>query len=121
MSRHWKEKLDPTRHKDFMSSSDIGGVPTKPPNDNLIDASAYFVEVCAFRFEFVLLDQLRECLAYFSKRHHGPNRKPNDGLEHYWQLWLERLPKGINAKPKRKKVVMALKLALADFDSSPNQ
>jgi hypothetical protein len=25
MSTHWKEPLDPTRHRDFMSGAEIGG------------------------------------------------------------------------------------------------
>ena len=117
MSRHWREQLDPARHRDFMSWCNEGGVPATAPKDSLIEAWAYFVEVCGFRFEFVSLDQLRECLDWFSQDHHGPNRNPDASSEHYWQRWYERLPKGLLAEPKRQKVIKALQHALSEFDA----
>ena len=44
-SRHWRELLDPERHTDWMSTSEIGGRPAEAPRDPLIEAWAYFVEV----------------------------------------------------------------------------
>lgn len=100
-----------------MSTSHVGGVPATAPADPLIEAWVYFVEAGGFRFEFVSLDQLRECLAWFCQGHHGPNREPGVYLEHYWQRWYERLPKGLLAESKREKVIKALQSALADFDA----
>jgi hypothetical protein len=115
MARHWREKRDETRHTDWMSTTHIGGVPAEKPTVSLIETWSYFVEVCGFRFEFVALDQLRECLAFFTVKHHGPNRLPEVSVEHYWQRWYERLPSGMLASTKREKIAKALRSALADF------
>jgi len=116
MSRIWKEKLDIKKHRDQMSTADIGGVVPKRPRDTLLTPWVYFVEVASFTFQFHSLEQLREALNYFSKKTHPTS---NDGYgrryEHYWQRWYERLPKGLNREKSRKKIMIALKKAVTSF------
>jgi len=116
MARHWKEKLDPGKHRDFMRGhQDAGGMPIAAPRDNLLDVWVYFVEVAGFTFEFTSVDQICEALRYFEERVHPSTKGYNDGLEHYWQPWYCRLPPGIRAETKRRRVVKALKSALAEY------
>ena len=114
MAKHWKEPVDPERHRDFMSTSSVGGIPVNPKKT---DGFVYFVRECGFTFQFANLSQLETALAYFAERLHAPTRAWNNGLEHFWQKWFERLPAGLNGGPKREKIQKALALALADFDA----
>ncbi|MDH5490881.1 MAG: hypothetical protein OEY14_02800 [Myxococcales bacterium] len=116
MSKHWKEPLDPSRHLDFMSGAEVGGRPRKPPRDPLGEEWAYSVRVNGFTFEFASLDHVRECLAYCREKTHPARRQPGIDLEHYWQRWFERLPKGLLRGDKRERVVGALERALAEFE-----
>jgi hypothetical protein len=113
MARHWIEPLDPERHRDFMSSSWVGGIPADADRSGSTDV--YFVAVAGFTFQFASLDQLRECLDWFRIKIHPSSRESGHELEHYWQRWHERLPRGITKESKRPKVVKALENALADF------
>lgn len=116
MSRHWREPLDPDRHTDWMSTNEVGGRPAEAPRDPLIEAWVYVVEVDGFRFEFVSLEQARECRDYFDAAP-GPTRSPDaNPHEHYWQRWFERLPAGITAAPERARVRTALDRMLTEFD-----
>lgn len=86
MTRHWKEKLDPSKHRDFMRGyQDAGGLPLDAPPDNLLESWVYFVEVARFTFQFVSVDQICEALRYFEEGIHPSTKEYNNGLEHYWQ------------------------------------
>jgi hypothetical protein len=116
MPKHWKEKLEQSKHRDFMRGyQDPGGLHVDVPRDNLLHAWAYFVEVVGFTFVFVSVDQIREALRYFEEKTHPSTKEYNNGLEHYWQPWYCRLPPGIKAESKRTKVVKALKSALSEY------
>jgi hypothetical protein len=84
----------------------------------LIRTWAYFVAVSGFEFQFVTLDQLRECLTYYEQcllptsREPDMARNPEKGE---WQSWQERLPLYLREEPKRLKVVAALSRALEEF------
>ncbi|NQZ59834.1 MAG: hypothetical protein HRT88_20475 [Lentisphaeraceae bacterium] len=104
----WKEKLDPSKHKDYMSTNSLGGDPVKAPKDNLIEAWVYFVKECGFTFQFISLEQIEECIDYFSTKTHPSTKEYNNGLEHYWQKWYERLPSGLTKNGKREKVLKTL-------------
>ena len=117
MARIWKEKLDPERHRDFMTGAqDAGGIPVAPPKDNLIDRWVYFVETSDITLQFHSTDQIRIATDYFSRKTHPSRRKPSIHLEHYWQRWFERLPAGIHKDSRRKKILKALEQAMDDFD-----
>lgn len=117
MARHWSEKLDPERHMDVMgTASYFGGATIEPAQSpGLDDRRVYFVAVAGFTFQFVSLAQLRECLEWFRQKIHPSSRLPSVTLEHCWQRWYERLPKGLTKDPKRQKIVTALENALSDF------
>jgi hypothetical protein len=116
MAKHWKEKLDPSKHRDFMRGyQDAGGLPLDAPRDNLLESWAYFVEVAGFTFQFVSVDQIFEALCYFEKKIRPSTKEFNNGLEHYWQPWYSRLPPGIKSEANRTKVVKALNAALIEY------
>ena len=112
----WKEKLDPNKHTDFMTSSWIGGMEAEKSRDNLVVEWVYFVKECSFTFQFVSLEQLDKCIEYFSHEIPPNTIKPEVDLEHYWQRWYERLPKGLIARKKREKILKALEKAKSEFD-----
>jgi hypothetical protein len=114
MSRHWIERLDPTRHADQMTIH-VRGFPVDPPRDGLIEKWVYFVEVASFTFQFQSVDQLRQCLDFFKQKIHPTSRQPEVDLEHYWQRWFEKLPQWLFEESKRVKVITALERAATDF------
>ena len=113
----WKEQLDPKKHIDYMSSSWIGGIPAPKKKNNLIIEWVYFVKECNFTFQFISLTQLDECIEYFSLEIPPQTIRQEICLEHYWQRWFERLPKGLIAKRKKEKILKALKKARIEFDN----
>ena len=104
-----------------MSTTHIGGLPVEPSQNRLIPRYVYFVAVSGFTFQFVSLEQMQECLAWFSHKTHPSSREPGVTLEHYWQRWFERLPQWLSEEPKRKKVIKALQRALNDFTNESSQ
>jgi hypothetical protein len=109
MAKIWKEPLDEERHKDFMSSATVGG--GRP----IADGWVYFVRECSFTFQFMSRGQIQECLEFFSVKVHPARRRPGITLEHYWQHWYERLPRGLLAESKRVRIKKALERALDEF------
>ena len=116
MARFWKEKLDPAKHRDWMKTAHVGGFPVESAFDNLNERWVYFVHVCSFTFQFQSLQQIEECLAYFSQKVHPSSMVPNVMLEHEWQSWDQRLPHWLFEEPKRKCVIKALQCALQTFE-----
>ena len=121
MSRHWKELLDTDRHINYMNSRWVGGLPPTAPRDNLLTSWVYFVEACSFTFQLHSLEQLRHCLRYFQIKIHASDREARVDREHYWQPWYQRLPQYLFEEPKRKKVVVTLERALADFEAGKGE
>lgn len=113
MSKHWKEKTDFETHVDYMSTTHIQGlsIESSPERGEWV----YFVRECSFTFQFVSLKQLEKAKEYFSQKIHPSTRKFNNGYEHYWQLWFERLPAGLIGGTKRERILKALEKALIDF------
>jgi hypothetical protein len=116
VSRHWKEKLDPDKHRDFMSTTYIGGVSVENEGDNLVPKWVFFVAVAGFTFQFASLEQIQVCIDWFAEKIHPSSRTPDITREHYWQHWYERLPQWLFEEPKRQKVIKALRTALQDFE-----
>lgn len=118
VTRIWKEKLDPSRHRDFMTRTmpnhTRGGSPVPAPRDNLLEQWVYFIKVCSFTFEFHSLAQIQECLAYFSQKLY-PNRRIHIEFGERWIPWYERLPQRLFEEPKRQRVIKALQQALDEF------
>lgn len=118
MSRHWKERFDPEKHRDFMSGyQDAGGLAVEPAKDNLLATWAYFVRAASFTFQFHSITQIREAKDYFSKTIHPARREHGHEMEHYWQRWFERLPPGLNGGSKRERILKALNEAITAFEA----
>lgn len=98
-----------------MSTYNEGGVPVKRSRDNLIEKWVYFANVCNFTFQFVSIEQVKECEAYFKKKIHSSTRGDHPPHEHYWHPWYCKLPKGINKGVKREKVRKALSQIIAKW------
>lgn len=111
MAKIWKEPFDIKRHEDHRFA---GG--RQQRQVNVREPWAYFVKVAGFTFEFVSLDQIKECLTFYSQKIQPSSRteifEPEKGQ---WQLWSERLPLYLREEPKRIKVVKALTEALKRF------
>lgn len=113
MSKHWKEKTNPEQHVDYMSTNHVQGlsVQNSPEKGEWV----YFVRECSFTFQFVSLNQLKIAKEYFSVKIHPSTKRFNNGLEHYWQSWYERLPAGLTGGTKRERILKALEKALLEF------
>ena len=109
MPRIWTELSDPNRHVDFMSDWSIGGRLVTLPSDNLKRRNVLLVEVCQFTFQFHSLEQLNEAIDFFSRTVHPSSRIGGVELEHYWQPWSQRLPKGMTSQSRRVRVLAALR------------
>ena len=118
MSKVWREKADPLKHVDFMSTRNEGGIPIEASRDNLIDKWVYFAEVNGFVFQFADLDQVKECKAYFSKKTHPSTRETGHDLEHYWHPWYSKLPAGMNKGSKKQKIIKVLDQLLEKWKNS---
>lgn len=108
MGKVWREIADPSTHSDFMSTHNEAGIPVTPSADQLIEKWVYFAEICDFTFQFVSLDQVRECIGYFERKTHQSTRSKHPPHEHYWHPWYCKLPKGLTRKNKRRKVLKCL-------------
>ena len=111
----WKEKADPEKHIDSMSTSWVGGVSVEGARDNLIPKWVYFVKAEGFTFQFASIRQIEEAREYFSRQVHPSRREFGVELEHYWQKWYERLPKGLTKGSKRGGVLKAFDAAILEF------
>ncbi len=115
MGKIWRELADPKKHRDFIGNRHIGGVSIAASKNNLIAKWVYFAEVNHFTFQFSSLEQVRECQTYFSQSVLPSTRETGHDLEHYWQAWFAKLPKGMNKRTKRERVLKALEQILAKW------
>jgi hypothetical protein len=116
MARIWKEPYDSVKHRaipvEYWGKNDDH---LRAPG--LIPKDIVMVHVASFTFQFVTVQQLRDCLSYFDQKTHPSNRLPMPSEASaftHWeaQRWFERLPVYLFEEPKRRKVVEALKHAL---------
>ncbi|MFC4310868.1 hypothetical protein ACFPN2_17365 [Steroidobacter flavus] len=117
----WKERFDPSRHEDRMDSSKHLDY-AADPHESLRTHWVYFAEVAGFTFEFMSLDQARECLRYFEQRLH-PSTRADIGSAYHWEMqqWYERIPGYLKSDRNRPEVVRALKTMLLDGESCPTR
>jgi hypothetical protein len=102
-------------------------VPGVPQGDRRRTASlqthtVYFVRVCSFTFEFHSIQQLEECLRFFTQKIRPSGRRdvhdfdPDPGLIHSLsQRWYERLPVYLLEERRRVPIAKALGQALQKF------
>lgn len=117
----WKERFDPSRHEDRMDSC-IHRDYAADPHTSLRARWVYFAEVAGFTFEFMSLDQARECLAYFEQRLH-PSTRMDIGSADHWEMqrWYERIPGHLKSDLDRPNVVRALKTLLLNGEGCPTR
>lgn len=113
MPRIWTEIADSKRHVDYLSDWTVGGRSVGTPTDNLKRRKVLLVEVCQFTFQFHSQHQLKEAVEFFSKTIHPSGLERGVNLEHYWQPWSQRLPKGMTSRSRRVRVLAALQNAEA--------
>ena len=112
MGKVWKEKFDPIKHQDQMDSLGHIGL-AEFAKDNLREAWVYFAHECNFTFIFMNLDQVEDCLDYFSKKIH-PSTKTDIGAADHWEMqrWFERLPGQLKSEKNRLKILKVLQKLL---------
>lgn len=118
------EKYDPTRHRNPMWYIDDVQRALHEREPSLITYKVCLVRVCGFTFTFHSLTQIRLCLAYYELEYQPSSRLPvyqkNLGGDHWeMQRWFEKLPMYLLEKPKRSKVVAALKKAMKIYAQVP--
>lgn len=120
MARIWKE----TRTGHWSSHFDLHGHQGLPghdvsPDEKLLPAYTYCVEVCGFCFRFGSVEQIPPVIEYYSTKIHPSSRLPDTPWlrsEHdVTQRWFERLPGYLRKESKRLRVVKALEAALGQF------
>ena len=81
---------------------------------SLIPKDVLLVSVASFTFQFFTVQQLRECLEYFSRKTHPKQSSFPSGprITGKLNVWFERLPMYLLEAPKRRKVISALSEAL---------
>ncbi|WP_116812398.1 hypothetical protein [Steroidobacter cummioxidans] len=117
----WKERFDPERHVDKMDPrrhADYAADPHRALRAHWV----YFAEVSGFTFEFMSLDQVRECLTYFERRLH-PSSRIDLGAADHWEVqrWYERIPGHLKSDRNRPEVVRILKALLHAGESCPTR
>ena len=124
MATIWSETFDPRKHSDAMWP-----IPGVPEGDKWRTASlqthvVYFVRVCSFTFKFHSIQQLEECLRFFSQKIRPSGRRdvhdfdPDPGLIHSLsQKWHERLPMYLLEERRRVPIFRALTQALQEFSN----
>ncbi|WP_143157732.1 hypothetical protein [Rubritalea squalenifaciens] len=104
-----------------MSTVHIDGMPLYPPRDNLLDKWVYFAEADGHQLQFISRDQVQEALDYFSLKIHASTMHEGIDLEHYWQYWHERLPKGMHSQRSKKIWIPTLQKLLSAIDTDKVQ
>jgi hypothetical protein len=119
MAQIWAELYDCAKHQDRMLG--VPGIPSRGPVPQSLETHrVYFVRVCSFTFEFHSIQQIRECLAFFSRKVRPSSRASLAGLcpgfEHWEaQRWFDRLPMRLLEERRRVPIAQALSQALERF------
>lgn len=119
MARIWKEAYDSAKHRAPIEY--WGSIDDHLRAPGLMPKDVFMVHVASFTFQFMSVQQLRDCLSFFEKRIHPSSRLPmspetSAGMRAEAQRWFERLPMHLLEEPKRRKVVEALRRALQLID-----
>ena len=107
MARVWTEEIDIEKHRDYMSTFTVGGEPITPEAAKKIN-KVYFLQQGSIVLQFISYDQLLQMEEYLTQKVHPSTRKFNNGLEHYWQSWEERLPKGMHKLKTKKSILKSI-------------
>ena len=117
----WKEPFNSDRHQDRMDSAKHLAY-AADPHGSVRTHWIYFAEEAGFTFEFMSLDQARECLLYFEERLH-PSSRVFIGAADHWEVqrWFDRIPGHLKSDRDRPDVVRALKTLLQEGERCPTR
>jgi hypothetical protein len=111
VARIWTEAYRSGKH--FAPWEYRGSVDDHLRAPSLIPKNVLLVSVASFTFQFFTVQQLRDCLEYFSRKTHPSSRLDIGSADHWEALrWFEQLPMYLLEEPKRLKVISALSEAL---------
>jgi len=122
------EPFDSSRHTTPMGSEvgDPQGIVRYWRARTLEPHYTIFVRVAGFTFVFHDVEQIRACLAFYSKKHlpSGRSKAVTDAIRsgqvggrYETEQWHERLPLYLREEPKRTRVVAALESTLRQVES----
>jgi hypothetical protein len=119
--KFWKERFDLSRHKDQMDSL-VHVQYATDPHASIRTHWIYFAEIAGFTFEFMSLDQVRECLAHFEQRLH-PSSRLDIGSADSWEVqrWYERIPGHLQSDRDRSDIVRVLSALLQEGECCPTR
>jgi hypothetical protein len=120
MARIWKETYDSAKHQAPIEY--WGSVDDHLRAPSLVPKYVIMVHVASFTFQFMSVQQLRECHSYFEQKIHPSSRfstppVTSTATHGESRRWFERLPMHLLEEPKRLKVVEALGRALKLIDA----
>ncbi len=120
MARIWKEPYNSGKHH-VTPIEYWGNVDDHRRAPSLVPKDVVMVHVASFTFQFMSVQQLRDCLSFFEQKIRPSSRLPmapetSAGMHGEAQRWFERLPIYLLEEPKRRKVVEALRRALQLID-----
>jgi hypothetical protein len=119
MARITIEDFDAMRHGNLMWYIDDAQRERYQRAPMIVPYRVCLVSGCGFRFIFHSLPQLRLYLEYYSLEHQPSSRLPVGGDHWESQRWFDKLPQFLLEKPKRLKVVAALRKALERYSEMP--
>jgi hypothetical protein len=119
MPRIWTERFEKSRH--IVPLPYQNELQARLRSPSFVPNNVLMVNVAAFTFHFVSLQQVRDCLAYFEQKTRPSSRWPKTQGTDYWdhwevQRWFEQLPMYLLEEPRRNRVVKALRRALEITD-----
>ena len=120
MARIRKEPYDSVKHH-VVPIEYWGNTDDHLRAPGLIPKDVVMVHVASFTFQFMSVQQLRDCLFFSEQKIHPSGRWPRPaetlaGIHGEAQRWFERLPMHLLEEPKRRKVLEALTRALQLID-----
>ena len=102
------QKLNPKIHFDFISSSGCGGVQIKKPLVINNEEVVIVLNIKEHQLIFTDFNQLLQAKDFFKLKLRPSDRGTLNKLEHYWQIWHNRLPKEVIKGSNKEKIVNAI-------------
>lgn len=107
--------FEASKHRDFMSTLNEGGVSPESPPTHVFEFG-YQGELLVF----MNIGRLRMAYEYFSAKLRPSGAGSPPPFEHYWHPWFARLPKTLLKGSNRERIARALERALVEFGADPN-
>lgn len=111
-------EYDPEIHRDYMSSSNEGGIKIKNPHLVKGIPHVFTLEVGKTCLVFKNINHMKEAKEFFEKLLRPSTTGSPPPHEHYWHIWYARLPKNILKASNRDKIFKAISSALIKYENS---